>query len=212
MKKILLYGDSNVYGFNPDNGLKYADDIYFSAIFKKELEKNNYTVVIDGCNNRTCFSNTKEAKLCATKDIKRHFNNNYNDIIFLIGINDLQFRYNVSFKDYIEHFIELIDAVKKNYPNINLTLLCPCKIQKTVINHPFFSKLFDKTSIEKSLNLSLVFKTIKDKNNCRLIDLNDIVQASQKDGLHFEKEAHKLIAKKTYRIVFKINIYPKRLY
>ena len=38
MKKILCYGDSNTYGFNPKNGLRFDDNTRWSALLGAKLK------------------------------------------------------------------------------------------------------------------------------------------------------------------------------
>ena len=56
MKKILCFGDSNVFGFIAQSGDRYDEKTRWSGILK-ELIKNEYRLVEEGCNNRTCFCN-----------------------------------------------------------------------------------------------------------------------------------------------------------
>ena len=51
MKKILCFGDSNVYGFNPQNGSRYKEFERWSSLIKN----NGYEIIEAGCNNRTCL-------------------------------------------------------------------------------------------------------------------------------------------------------------
>ena len=104
MKKILCFGDSNTFGFNPKNGTRYNEKERWSGILKKEL--NNYEIIEDGMNNRTCFSNSSY-DLNSFIAIKKYLDENYDLIIFQIGINDLQLQYNTSLQTFENKFIEM---------------------------------------------------------------------------------------------------------
>ena len=44
MKKILCYGDSNTFGFNPANGSRYSEEQRWSGRLK-ELLKPDYEII-----------------------------------------------------------------------------------------------------------------------------------------------------------------------
>ena len=52
---------------------------------------------------------------------------------------------------------------------------------------------FDENSIEKSKLILPVYKKIAKQNNYTLVDLNEITDTSNIDGLHYEPEQHKII-------------------
>ena len=52
MKTVLCYGDSNTYGYNPENGLRYSEDERWTGVLKSLLGPA-YNVIEEGCNGRT---------------------------------------------------------------------------------------------------------------------------------------------------------------
>ena len=52
MTTILCYGDSNTYGYNPVNGLRYPKDVRWTGVLQKLLGEQ-YAVIEEGCNGRT---------------------------------------------------------------------------------------------------------------------------------------------------------------
>lgn len=47
-KIILCYGDSNTYGYNPLNGLRYSKDIRWTGCLQKLLGEE-YSIIEEGC-------------------------------------------------------------------------------------------------------------------------------------------------------------------
>ena len=183
MKKILCFGDSNTFGFNPSNFNRYSISERWSGILSQK-----YNVVEKGCNNRTCFNN--KAELNSLETIIKYIDNNITDLILQIGINDLQFQYNITLENFeigLENLIKLIN------PKINIVLLCPNVIDRCILSSNF-SSLFNEKSIEKSKNLIEIYKKISKKYNCHLINLNDHLKVSNRDGLHYDIENHKILA------------------
>lgn len=49
MKTIVCYGDSNTYGYNPENGFRYEYEERWTTILQKEL-KDSAIVIPEGLN------------------------------------------------------------------------------------------------------------------------------------------------------------------
>lgn len=196
MKKIILcLGDSNTFGFNPENGKRYKADERWSGIFKKELEKTaNYKVIENGQNNRSCFSSEIKELNCYQL-LNEIIENNLTDIIFAVGINDLQFHYNQN-KETLEKGIDkTIKKIKELNKDINILLLIPNAIKDNILNSNF-SNLFNKKSIELSKELENIYQKISESNNCSILKLDNIIKTSAYDSLHFDKINHKILAEK----------------
>ena len=59
MKKILCFGDSNTFGFNPETGGRFDKNSRWSGILS-QIFADNYEVIEDGMNNRTGFFRNPE--------------------------------------------------------------------------------------------------------------------------------------------------------
>lgn len=184
MKKILCFGDSNTYGFNPADFSRYDNKSRWSGILN-----NKFDVIEAGCNNRSCFNNIGE--LNSLETLPKYLNNELDYIILQIGINDLQFQYDISleiFKENLEKLIKLIDS------RIKVILLCPNIIDNCILKS-YFANLFDESSVKKSKQLPEIYNEVALKNNCILINLNNIAKTSNIDSLHYDIKNHQLIAK-----------------
>ena len=58
MTTILCYGDSNTYGYNPVNGLRYPKEVRWTGVLQKMLGEE-YAVIEEGCNGRTTVFESK---------------------------------------------------------------------------------------------------------------------------------------------------------
>ncbi len=194
MKKILCFGDSNTFGFIPENGERYKKDERWSGVISNLLD-SDYAVTEAGCNNRTAFCiNPAGALFTGTKAIVPYleYHKDWDLIILALGANDLQFAYNVSINEFYEgmkSFIKLVQSHTKS----QILLVCPSAIRKNVLNS-FFVQMFNETSVEKSLNLPDIYEKISKETKIHYIDLNEFVQTSDCDGLHYTLEAHSKIA------------------
>ena len=202
MKKVLCFGDSNTYGFNPINGTRYAKSERWSGILQG-LTKGDFQIVEAGCNNRTAFSENPAGKMMTgIKILPECLTDNFDIVIIAVGINDLQFSYDVKISDYEIGIERLINIVKEKLPSAKIILLSPSEISENILNS-FFANLFDEKSIEKSKLLSSIYEKIANKYNCEILDLNKIATPSKTDGFHYEIEEHNKIANCIFELLKK---------
>lgn len=193
MKKILCFGDSNTFGYNPNNGSRYNENSRWTGILKN-LCKNNYEIIEAGCNNRTAFSNNPDGiQFTGYKVLPEYLKKFYDIIILAIGINDLQKFYNPTLEEFETGIENIIKKIRENNPNCDIIILSPSYITENILNSNF-RFMFNQTSIEKSKQITSIYKKIANKYNCKFLDLNKIVTTSKIDGLHYEVEEHKKIA------------------
>lgn len=56
--------------------------------------------------------------------------------------------------------------------------------------------MFDETSIKKSKEVGKIYKKLAQNYDCEYFDVNEFVEPSDVDGLHYDETSHKIIADK----------------
>ena len=201
MKKVLCFGDSNTFGFNPKNGLRFPKDIRWTGVLQG-LCKDKFQILEAGCNNRTCFRNNPEGKIYTGHQILPEYLQESPDIVILaLGSNDLQRQYRTTLEE-IEYGLEgLIKTVRETLPESRIIILSPTPIGQEVLKAKIFSFLFDETSVEKSKYFAEIYARVALKNVCEFIDLTPIAPVSKIDGLHYEAEGHREIANAVLQVL-----------
>lgn len=200
MEKILCFGDSNTYGYNPHTGNRYNKNTRWTGVLQK-LAGSNYEIIEAGGNNRTAFSdNPNGIQFTGYILLPQYLKENYETIILAIGINDLQKFYNPSIEEFEKGIRYIVSITVEQAPKSKLIILSPSHIEENILNSNF-KFLFDKTSIEKSKKITAIYKKIAREYNCKLLDLNKIVKTSKIDGLHYEAEEHKKIAESVIKLI-----------
>ena len=64
--------------------------------------------------------------------------------------------------------------------------------------------MFNRESIDKINKVFPIFEQIAKENNCLYFDFNQITSPAQKDGLHYTKESHTIIANKLAEFILAI--------
>lgn len=191
MKTILCYGDSNTFGFNPENGKRFDENSRWSGILKSELKK--FEIIEQGLNNRTAIvENFNAIEYDASRHLPKILDVLNIDILLLaIGANDYQFQYSIDEFSFEIEYKKIIHFAKLK--NIEVVIIPPPIIGDEILNS-WFSSLFNEKSVEKSKKFNFIYKKIAQELNCKFFDFNDFIKPSNIDGLHYTKESHKLIA------------------
>ena len=95
MKTIVCYGDSNTYGYNPENGFRYEYEERWTTILQKEL-KDSAIVIPEGLNGRTTSfeDELRPGRNGATYlDPCLHSHGPIDLVVLMLGTNDLKIRF-----------------------------------------------------------------------------------------------------------------------
>ena len=149
MKKIICYGDSNTFGYNPKDNSRFDENTRWPAVLQKNLGPE-YEVLNEGACNRTGFVTNSDGDLFSAQ---KHFPQmlskfDHIDILILaIGTNDLQFQYDISFETVEKGLENLIKLAKEKTENI---IIIPPVVLSEKILEGFFRCQFDEKSVTKS--------------------------------------------------------------
>lgn len=195
MKKIICYGDSNTFGYNPIDGTRYDENTRWTSLLQKKLGEQ-YKVINEGMCDRTGFVNNPNGLLFSGP---KHFPNfiktseNIDFLILWIGTNDLMFKYYINISTVEKGVINLITQAQTRAKEI--IIIPPVILSETILKGSFGDR-FDKISIAKSKEVAEIYKTLANAYNCKFFDVNRFVKPSDVDGLHYDENSHKIIAEK----------------
>ncbi len=170
----------------------------------KSFCADNFQIFEEGCNNRTAFSNNSAGKFyTGYKILPELLNQNFDYIILAVGINDLQYQYEVTIDDIKTGIKNLVNIVRQKLPDAKIILISPTELTENVLRSSVFSTLFDKDSVKKSKSLAKIYSKIAQETGSDFIDLNFVATVSTVDGLHFEALEHRKIAIKIFQHLIK---------
>ncbi|MBO6257266.1 hypothetical protein J6N69_04455 [bacterium] len=199
MKKIICYGDSNTFGFNPKDGTRFDENIRWTSVLQMSLGVE-YEVINEGMCDRTGFIDNDKGFLFSAQ---RHFPkliSKCGDIDFMIlwiGTNDLQFQYKISISAIENGLENLIKIAKTKAKKI---IIIPPVILNENILRGYFNCQFDETGIVKSRKVGRIYRTLAGIYGCEFFDVNKLVKPSDIDGLHYDGDSHKIIAENLFRL------------
>ena len=204
MTTILCYGDSNTYGYNPVNGLRYPKGVRWTGVLQKMLGEE-YEVIEEGCNGRTTvFEDAKEPWKAGLGYLRPCLNTHkpIDFVIMMLGSNDLKRMFHASAQEIADGAEELVKVIKeftkeKQGYIPKVVLVSPPEIGKDIANSEF-ARSFDEDAIIRSRELSVLYERIAKKYGCIFFDAAKVVESSRVDSLHLMPEAHKKLAEAFY--------------
>ena len=211
MKTILCYGDSNTYGYNPENGLRYARSVRWPGRLQHLLGPDYY-VIEEGCNGRTTSVNVPvEPWKSGLPYLKPCLNSHkpVDLVILMLGSNDLKRMFHVNAEQIAEQTGKFVDVIhhfckeKQGYAP-KVILVSPPEIGAGIAKSPFAIS-FGEDAVAQSRKFSHYYKKIADKKGCVFFDAARWIYPSDTDSLHLTAVAHKVLAEKlaeTVREVF----------
>lgn len=207
MKNIVCYGDSNTYGYNPVNGLRYPKNVRWTGKLQEALGEE-YVVIEEGCNGRTTvFKDPIDGWKNGLDYLKPCLNTHkpVDMVIMMLGSNDLKKVYQAS-SDMIAKGVErLLQEIydfadtKQNF-RPEVILLAPPVIGADIVNvSPACA--FDESAIARSKELGSLYKELADRYGCFFLNTADCIESSKEDCLHLMPEAHKKLAKVLAKLI-----------
>lgn len=195
MKKIICYGDSNTFGFNPIDGSRYDSNTRWTGILAKLLG-DEFQVIEEGMNNRTGFFANPDGVLQSGQEylpmlLEKH--KTFDMFILALGTNDLQKFFQLDENVITKGLEYYTRTIRNNNQNTEILLISPVTLGERILKG-YFKCQFDEKSIADSIWIQEAYKIFCKEQNCHFLDTNQHVSPSDKDGLHFDEDSHKIIA------------------
>ena len=208
MKKILIYGDSNLWGFDALEN-KRLDDKYQWANMLKDYLGSEYSVIQEGLPGRIAGNVDNERLYKNGKDTFEAIFRSWapvDYVIIALGTNDLQNRYNRNaneiYKDlmwYKEKVDDIyrVNEYKTRFFNKNIPKFI--FIIPGMFDYEIVSNLYSYESELERKKLIEIFN-----NNCedKYVILNN-VDLIKEDGIHYSIKGQKMVFDEVKKLFYK---------
>lgn len=204
MPTILCYGDSNTWGYNPATGQRYERDERWPGVMRKLLG-HGYEVVEEGLQGRTTvfddpLEDFKSGKAYLLPCLQSHAPLDL--VIFLLGTNDVQTRYNVSALEISLGMSVLVEMALNSTTGSggaapDVLLLAPPPVG--TIPEPWTESFVG--AHEKSRRLAEQYRRVADEYAIPFYDTAEVVASSTEDGVHWEASEHDKLGKALAKLV-----------
>lgn len=188
MKTIICFGDSNTWGYNPDEGKRHDREHRWPLVLAATLGQG-YEVIPEGQNGRTTvvedlIEGPKRGRDYLLPCLESH--KPVDLLVIFLGTNDLKHRYGLSAWDIANGAGVLVEMAQSSTfgpqdGSPDVLLLAPPPLGKLTN----FADMFEGAS-EKSRDLGRQYRAVAEELRCHFLNTADVVRSSDLDGIHLE--------------------------
>ena len=202
-KRILCFGDSNTWGYNPKNLQRYDDEVRWTGVLQATLG-DEYTVIEEGQNGRTIAlddwtdglkNGLKYAKACIESQSPLEL------MIVMLGTNDLKSKYKLKPYDIgreMDYFLQQIIAHNQymlRNQDMRILVMSPPHMSDGLKTTWIGEEYNPEEAIEYSKGLAKEFRRYARLYKCSFLDTASLVETSPYDGCHMAPDMHEILGK-----------------
>lgn len=199
MKTILCYGDSNTYGYNPEDGFRYPYKQRWTSILQENL-KEKAIIIPEGLNGRTtCFEDEiRPGRNGVTYlDPCLHTHGPIDLVVLMLGTNDLKIRFQATPTDIgkaIERLIKMILDItpqkRRDGKPSKILLVSPIHLGDNLCDIESGEEMGFERGIQYSKRLAPIYKQWADTYHIEFMDAAEYAKPSELDACHLSAEGH----------------------
>ena len=192
MRRILCFGDSNTWGYDPGTEDRFDDQTRWTGVLQAALGAD-FTVIEEGLNGRTTVWNDpiegyKNGHDYLVPCLETH--RPLDLVVLMLGTNDLKRRFSLSAYDIAQGVAVLLRAISYSKAGRDghaprVLLLAPPPVARLT----GFAEMFEGSE-SKSLLLGQHYRAVAVEYNVAFLDTSTVIRSSDLDGIHFEAEEH----------------------
>jgi lysophospholipase L1-like esterase len=203
MKRILCYGDSNTWGYDPGTQDRFDRDSRWTGVLRKSLGEG-YEIIEEGLNGRTTvwddpIEGYKNGHTYLIPCLESH--RPLDLVVIMLGTNDLKMRFSLPPSDIASGAGVLVKAVQQSEAGYagkppKVLLIAPPPVARL----SEFAEMFTGAE-EKSKMLGRWFRQTAAELGCAFLDAGNVIVSSELDGIHFEAAEHRKLGQAIARQV-----------
>lgn len=197
MKRILCFGDSNTYAYDPVSNGRYGPDIRWTRLLQTELGAD-YEIIEEGlCGRTTVFDDPINEGMNGMRYLYPCLMSHapFDTMILMLGTNDSKDRFCATPKNITDGLKLLIEKAQRlpvwtGKPDI--IVVSPTPIRAGVLDTPIAGEVGEH-SILKTEQLAPCFRACAELTGCRFTDAADAT-VNNIDFMHLDVPGHRLLA------------------
>ncbi len=206
-KRILLYGDSNTWGYKAETDSRYDDDQRWTMRLS-ELLGNDYQVVEEGlCGRTTVFDDPLFNGLNGLKYLPISLDSHkpLDTLVIMLGTNDCKERFSATAANIATGVEQLVLTAQRSdafRDKKRILIVAPIIIGEQVYTLPQGER-FGAGCVEKSKKLPVFLKQSAAALGCEFLDSNEFVKPSTADYIHFDLKSQELLSDAIFKMISK---------
>ena len=182
MKKLILFGDSNTYGYDPRGflGGRYPEDVLWTTHVKEAL-KDSYEIVEEGMNGRMLPELGYGLFTTVIQGLSRE-----DVFVMMLGTNDILLTNHPNVDATLQRLDSILSYVSKN-----------CLATFILVAPPYINAIDQEMQLyhDCSVEMNEGYMKLAKAHNIKAIDAGSWNIEMGYDGFHFSIEGHKHFAK-----------------
>ncbi|MCR4764263.1 MAG: SGNH/GDSL hydrolase family protein [Lachnospiraceae bacterium] len=205
-KRVICFGDSNTWGYNPANGSRYDENTRWPMVLQKLLG-DAYQIIEEGQNGRT-IANADPWEWgckCGMDYIIPMVESQkpFDLLIIMLGSNDLKAKFHLPAGDIAGSLQNMLMKTKSflHYQcgiQPKILIVSPPYIGDGLASSPFAPFFDTDTVIENSRQLAHWYELVAKQFDCEFMDAAAVCRAGEADSLHLTEEGHRKLAEGIY--------------
>ena len=210
MREILVFGDSNTWGYSPHTKARYPEEHRWPCVLQRELG-DEYHIIAEGLNGRTTVwddplegGQIKNGSRYLPACLQSHMPLDL--VIIMLGTNDLKHRFSLTAFDIANGAGVLVDLVRASGcgrpPKRGTEELGPAEAPPVLLIAPPSLGLLSEFrhifygGVEKSSHFPCQYRRVAEERGCALLDAGEFIISSDADGVHFDPEGQVLLGQR----------------
>jgi len=193
LKRILLYGDSNTWGYDPATGDRFPEEVRWPGVLASVLG-DGFRVVGEGLNGRTTLYDDpalEHRNGCAYLRPCLESHKPLDLVAIMLGINDLKAILGLSAYDIARGAGELARIALQSGAGPGggapiVLLVAPPPVQPLLENRELLAG-----AEEKSRAFPERYRRVAEQRGCAFMDGGEYAGPSELDGVHLDADAHR---------------------
>lgn len=198
--KVVCFGDSNTWGYNPMDGSRYDEKTRWPRLLE---QYGKFEVVEEGLNGRTIsFEDPLNPNRCGQKILQMVLETHkpFDVLIIMLGTNDMIEMHHCDSMSIATGIRNLIRIAKnpylwEDYPIPEILVVAPLLFHSCMENVPDMITYYGTESFQKAHELPDYMKAFCDQYGCHFMNAADFACASEIDGVHLDEEGHAALAR-----------------
>ncbi|WP_407384517.1 GDSL-type esterase/lipase family protein [Ruminococcus sp.] len=187
MKRILAYGDSNTWGFDPEKFERYAEALRWTGLLQKALSGDALILEEGLCGRTTVFDDESipSANGLAALPAILEADRPLDAAIIMLGTNDCKSIFSASAEEITAGLGRCLIKTAEVVNPENILLISPLELGEAALRFGY-----DDRSLAVSRALRQAYQALADRYGTAFLAASEVAKASDIDGQHLTPEGH----------------------
>jgi lysophospholipase L1-like esterase len=198
MKRILAYGDSNTWGFDAESFTRFSEDIRWTGLLQKALEKDALILEEGLCGRTTVFDDETimGANGLSALPAVLEADSPLDLAIIMLGTNDCKSVFGASAQEITDGLELCLAKILEVIAPENVLMISPLYLSDAALGYGYNDR-----SLAVSRELKQKYRELAEKYGTAFLAASDVASASGVDGQHLTAEGHHALFEAVLNII-----------